>query len=140
MKPGKALLKKVSPRVTQGLLKKLEIAMKIGDYEGVDDLLSKNPCLIYNLTAKCEVPLVMAIRCFDPHLVSICVEHGANPNEEHSCSKDDGKPKRPMLIAAEELIKRTKKVNSKSWQSIYEIYSHILSEMGSVAPLKSSGR
>ena len=139
MKAQKAPLRKLPVKFAQSLLKKLDEAMTASDYHEVDELLTKYPDLIHNLTPKCEVPLVMAIKHWKPQLVSICIKHGADPDEEHLCSKDKSKPKRPKLIATQELVKRIR-TDLIAWDTNNEIYCQIIQAMEIVAPCKKSGK
>jgi hypothetical protein len=126
-------------RNTIALLAELDDAMLEKKYGQVDELLTSNPTLIHGLTAKCEVPLVMAIKYWDIHLVEICMRHGADPYEKHLCSKDNLKPKIPIVIAVEELKQRTNCFKT-AYEKHNKIYVAILQTMVCTAPFKTSGK
>lgn len=108
------------------LLDELDLLMKSKEYREVDRLLTRNPDLINGLTARCEVPLVMAIKEWDPRLVELCMKHGANPEEQHLCSKDRNRPKIPKLIVGEEFLKRIKNKSDAVFKKNNAIYTAIL--------------
>ncbi len=121
-------------RSADELLQELAILMHDKKYDSVSDLLETFPELINNLTPRCEVPLVMAIKCWDPKLVGICMKHGANPTEKHHCSKDK-KDKIPILITFEQFCKRIHKLKTRqAWDRHFRIYSQMILEMTEVAP------
>lgn len=122
---------KKAVKSTDELLEELDRLMHAKKYSAVDAMLDAHPALIKDLTPKCEVPLVMAIKCWDNELVGICMRHGANPKEKHHCSKDR-KDKIPILIAFEEFSKRIRKLKTKQgWKKNFRIYTEILREMSS---------
>lgn len=113
----------------QQLLVELDAGMKSKDYDLVDNLLKLHPTLINGISPRCEVPLVMAIKHWDWRLVEICINHGANPEERHLCSKD-AKPKIPKLIAFEEFDKRIKGHQQDDvFEENYRMYTWILEKL-----------
>lgn len=95
-------------KTEQELLTELGVHMSKKEYSKVRLMFLRYPKLINGLTPKCEVPLVMAINCWDPTLVKICMEHGADAWEYHQCSKDM-KSKSPVLILSFVLGERNSK-------------------------------
>lgn len=136
----KAKTAKTSQAIFLGLLSKLGEAMDERDYTLVDEMLTTYPLLIRHRDGHCEEPLIMAIRRWDPRLVSICMKHGSSPQDTHQCSKDS-KPKNAYLIASNIFTRKIKNLSSDSKQYKLEFarYREILHEMVCTQPFKASG-
>lgn len=136
----KAKSARVPTKSLPELLVELQEAMEQRDYSEVDQLLSDHPKLIRKRDGHCEEPLIMAIRQWNPKLVSICMKHGSSPSDHHQCSKDS-KPKNAYLVLADELLTRIKKYQSgsKTFDRCFEIHTAIIKEMDTCDPPKKSG-
>ncbi len=131
---------KISQAAFLGLLSELGDAMDEKDYTLVDEMLTTYPALIRHRDGHCEEPLIMAIRRWDPRLVSICMKHGSSPQDTHQCSKDS-KPKNAYLIASNILTRKIKSLStdSKQYELEFARYREILREMVCSQPFKASG-
>jgi hypothetical protein len=126
---------------TSQLVADLKEAMESQDYSEVDNLLSTHSKLVHYRNDRCEEPLIIAIRLWDPKLVNICVKHGANPENVHQCSKDK-RPKNAFLVATEDmLIPKLKGLASseKQYSVVFDTYKAILAELSCCAPPKKGG-
>ncbi len=131
------LKRKMTSKKVQELLAQLDEFMENKLYHEVDEMLTEYPNLIHDATPRCEVPLVMAIRHWDPKLITSCIKHGADPEERHLCSKDGNRPKIPKLILNEEFAKRTKRHhNDDVFEANYKTYTQMLVELTCISPFK----
>lgn len=126
--------KKAHERVISDLLDELDKAMHHKQYRVVDRLLTQYPELIHGLTSKCEAPLVLAIKRWDPASVQLCLRHGADPTDVHLCPKES-RPKNPFLLASDEFNRRVKRLKTKeAYHRHFEIYLEILRLMNCISP------
>lgn len=125
----------------QEVLLQLGKAMEIQEYDHVDEILTKYPKLVKDINTDCDMPLIMAVRTWDPENVRICKRHGSDSMIVHMCSKD-AKPKNAISVAAQILgvnIDLSGR-DSKEFKKHMKIYTDIITALTCDQSFKRSGK